>query len=144
MTDTPAKRSRHGLTRAMVRIKLDGMGAIDKRMAAGRDLLQWKNDLLAALGGSENVTPQKMALVDLACRTKALLDHADAYLLTQRSIINRRKKAFLPIVAQRQTLVGSLSSLLGQIGLERQEKPVKPLSDYINEREAVAEGDSAE
>jgi hypothetical protein len=112
-------RTRHGLNAAMTRIKLRGLSAIDMRTVAARDLIAWRQELLNALGGNDNVSPQKWALIDLAVRTKALIDHCDAFLLAEPSIINRRRKALLPLVAQRQTLCDSLSRLLSQIGLER-------------------------
>ncbi len=132
------KRSRHGLNRAMVHIKLRGLQGIDRRTSAARGLLQWRAQLIVDLGGVENISSQKAALVDLAARTKALLDHADSWLLGQGSIINKRKKSLLPVVMQRQTLCDSLARLLAQLGLERQAKPIPALKDYIE-----AKGSSA-
>ena len=130
------KRSRHGLNAAMVRLKLKGLNAIDRRTITGRSLIAWRDELLAALGGPGNVSPQKTALVDLAARTRALIDHADAFLLGEPSILNRRKKAFLPIVAQRQSLCDSLARLLGQLGLERVPRAIKPLAEYIRDHDS--------
>jgi hypothetical protein len=127
-------KSRHGLNAAMARIKLRGLSGIDKRTAAARALLRWRAELLTDLGGEENISAQKMALVDLAARTRILIDHADAFLLEQPSIVNRRRKALLPIVTQRQTLCDSLARLLNQLGLERIPKPVPSLAEYIERK----------
>ena len=116
--------TRHGLNRAMVRVKLRGMDAIDHRTGAARALLQWREQVISDLGGLESLSATKLALIDAACRTKALLDHADSFLVAERSVINRKRKAFIPLVGQRQTLCDSLARLLNALGLERVAKPV--------------------
>src|SRR6266481_1001122 len=133
------KGSRHGLNRAMTRIKLRGLEAIDHRTAPARALLAWREQLITDLGGLDALSAQKLALVNLAATTRALIDHADNWLLSQPSIINKRRKAFVPIVAQRQALCDGLSHLLGQLGLERQQKPIKSLQQHIAERDREKE-----
>src|SRR5713226_3812575 len=96
--------SRHGLNAALTRVKLRGLEGIDRRTSAARGLLQWRSQLVADLGGIENLSTQKLTLIDLASRTKALLDHCDSWLLGERSIINKRRKSLVPLVLQRQTL----------------------------------------
>jgi hypothetical protein len=138
------KRLKPGLRAALTAIKLRGFAGIDRRTVAAQSLLRWRGELIRDLGGIEGISAQRMALVELATRTRALLDHADAYLLAQPSIINRRRKALLPIVQQRQQLADSLARLLGQLGLERVPKPIKSLQEHIAEREREREkGDAA-
>jgi hypothetical protein len=138
------QRSRHGMTAPMARIKLRGLHAIDTRTIAARSLLDWQKRLIADLGGVDAVSSAQSALVDTAVRTKALLDHADAFLLSQKSIINRRSRSFYPIVRERQALADSLARVLGQLGLEKHEPPaglalesfierVKPIDDSDDE-----------
>jgi hypothetical protein len=129
-------RSRHGLNRTMTRIKLQGLDVIDRRTAPARALLQWREQLITDLGGLEHLSAQKLGLVELACRTKAIVDAADAWLLSQPSIVNKKRRALLPIVMQRQTLCDSLARLLSQLGLSRIPKPVRSLVEHIAEREA--------
>lgn len=71
------------------------------------------------------------AVVDLAVRTKLLQDLVDAWLLQQPSLVNKRKKALLPVVSQRQGLADALSRYMGQLGLKRTPKPVPRLAEYI-------------
>ena len=132
MRDT---RKKHGLTTLMRRVKANGMSAVDGRTVAARAVLQWKSELLAALGGVESVSPQRLALVEMAIRTRLFVDHLDAWLMQQGSLINRRKKTLLPVVMQRQTLCDSLARLLGQLGLDRQARPVPALSEYLRAKE---------
>ena len=63
-------------------------------------------------------SPQ-LALVDLAVRTKLLVDSVDAYVLTMPSPVNRQKRCLHPVVRERQTLVNQLQSLLRDLGIQR-------------------------
>lgn|SRR5512144_2931354 len=85
------------------------------------------------LGGESNVSIQQRTLIDIAAKQKLLLDSIDAWLLT-RSIIDKPKKALIPVVQQRQDLADSLARYLGQLGLERRSK-IKTLSDLIADEE---------
>jgi phytoene/squalene synthetase len=130
------QRTRHGLNRQMARIKLKGLGVIDRRTAAARELLQWRAQLLTDLGGEDSISAQRRALVETAARTKAIIDHVDAFLLSLGSLVNKRKRSLYPVVAQRQSLCDSLSRLLGQLGLERIAKRVPSLQEYIAAKES--------
>lgn len=138
MTDPLQRRHRHGLNTLKARVKCRGLGAIDRRTNAARGLIAWRNELLAALGGSEAVTPQRAALVDMAVRTRLYIDHVDSFLMEQPTLILKRKRAILPVLRERQCLVDSLARLLAQIGLERQPKAVPSLAEYIARRESAS------
>jgi hypothetical protein len=131
MTNPTKPRSRHGLNRVLAAVKLKGLDGIDRRTSAARALLRWREKLIADLGGIETISSQRLILVDVATRTKALLDHVDEWLLSQRSVVNRRARALLPVVAQRQALADSLARALGQLGLERVEPPGQPLTEFV-------------
>ena len=127
----PRTYSRHGLNALKAQVKVRGLQAIDKRTAAAQALIAWRSELLTDLGGEENVSAQRLALVDLATRTRLYVDSLDAWLMEQPSLVNRRKKAVLPVLRERQQLVDSLARILGQLGLERRAKPVPALSEYL-------------
>jgi hypothetical protein len=127
----------------MARIKVRGLASIDMRTVAARDLIAWRNELLAALGGTENVAPQKLALVDMAVRTRLYIDHIDAFLMSQGSLVNRRRKAILPVLRERTQLVDSQSRLLQQIGLDRVEKNILNAERLAEIESVLAERDPA-
>ena len=77
---TTKRRPRTGLNALKARVKVRGLAAIDRRTAAARALLAWQDEVVAALGGEENVSPQKRALVELTCRQKLYIDHLDGYI----------------------------------------------------------------
>jgi hypothetical protein len=131
-----ARRSytRHVLTAPMVRVKLAGFSAIDRRTAAARETLAFRRELIAAQGGDTALSPQRRRLTDMAVRAALLLDHVDAWVLGQRSLVNSRTKALLPIVVQRQSLSDHLAKLLDKLGLDRVPQKVTDLASYVEQR----------
>jgi hypothetical protein len=69
--------------------------------------------------------------VEEAVKTKLILDSVDAWLLTQPTLINRKAKAVLPAVRDRQALVSTLRALLGDLGLKRRAKALPSLGEYL-------------
>src|SRR5262249_36922437 len=81
------QNSQHGLNRLTSTVKALGGRVIDRRTALGKSLARWRDDLLVDLGGPDAVSVQERAIVDLAVRTKLLLDSIDAWLLVQPSLV---------------------------------------------------------
>lgn len=123
--------SKHGLTRLKRAVKDLGGRVIDKRTSLGKALAAWRAELVADLGGEVSV--QEQAIVDLAAKTKLLLDSIDAWLLIQPSLINAKKRSLLPVVRERTQLADALARYLGQLGLKRRSKPVPDLAKYLAE-----------
>ena len=105
-----------------------------KSTALGRALHEWRTSLIFDLGGEDVVSTQQLALVELAVRTKLLVDSVDAYVLAMPSPVNRQKRALFAVVKERQALVGQLQSLLRDLGLERKARDVQDLDSYLRER----------
>jgi len=105
-------------------VKSLGGRVIDQRTTLGKALAQWRQELIEDLGGPEAVSTQKQALIDVAVKTKLLLDSIDTWLLKQPSLVNARRRAVLPVVLQRQHLAESLARSLTQLGLERRTKTI--------------------
>ncbi len=110
------------------RLTLRGMSAIDRRSAPARATLAFRSELVAALGGEADLSPQKRRLTDMAARAALLLDHVDAWLFQQRSLVNARAKTLLPVLVQRQALADHLIRLLDKLGLDRLPQKVGPTS----------------
>jgi len=125
------KKTRMGMHAFKAKIALKGLQAIDGRTAAARYLLRWKEELTAALG---DPSPQQLALIELCVRARAVLDHIDAYIMEQPSLINRRHRRVLPVVEQRTKIADHLAKMLAQLGLERIPKPVPTLQEYLAEK----------
>lgn len=133
-------RVKHGLTVMKRAVKKLAERTIDGRTTVGKALGQWRGDLIADLGGRENISTQQAAIVDLAVKSKLLLDSIDAWLLTQPSLIDKRRRALLPVVRERQQIADALARHLGQLGLERRVRRVPSLGEYVAQRYGANDG----
>jgi hypothetical protein len=123
--------TKHGLIRLKRAVSTLGNRAIDRRTSVGRALAAWRGELLADLGGIEAVSTQELALVEEAVKTKLILDSVDAWLLSQKTLVNKRAKSVLPAVRDRQALVSTLRGLLSDLGLKRRGKAMPSLGEYL-------------
>jgi hypothetical protein len=128
--------SRHGLNVLKARVQVRGLTAIDMRTAAAQALVAWRRELFTDLGGEDACSAQKKAIIEIATRTRLYIESLDAWILEQRSLVNYKRKAILPVVLQRQTLADAFARYMAQLGLERKQKPVPTLKDFILEVEA--------
>src|SRR5947199_5046963 len=112
----PARRAyaKHGLVTLKATLRPLGPRVLDRRTHMGRALAAWRADLVRDLGG--DVTTAQAAIIDMAVRSRLLLDSIDAWLLAQPSVINKRSRSLFPIVKERGALVSQLQSLLRDIG----------------------------
>jgi len=111
-----------------------GSRVLDRRTSLGKALAEWQSELLADLGGADVVSTQQLALVELAVRTKLLVDSVDAFVLSLDCPVNKKKRALHPVVRERQALVAQLQSLLRDLGLERKAREVADLTAYLAQR----------
>jgi hypothetical protein len=117
----------------MVRVNLKGFTAIDRRTVASRSAMAWRSELLADLGGAESLGAAKMALIESATRTWLYVQHLDAWLLEQGSLVNGRRKGVHAVVKERLLLVESLQRTLVALGLDRAQ-PKAPSLEEVAER----------
>ena len=122
---------KHGLTVLKRAVNTIGNRLIDRRTVTGRALAQWRTDLIADLGG--DVSTQQSAIIELLVKSKLILDSLDVWLLTQETLINKRKKSLIPAVMQRQQLADGLARYLAQLGLDRKRPPQKSLQEILDE-----------
>jgi hypothetical protein len=131
MADDVKERTRYQLRQLKGRIRLRGLHAIDKRTGAARELVEWRAGVIAAMGGEENISSMKMAVIEEATRTRAYLNHIDAFLLSLESVIDRRSKKLRPIVEARMRIGEHLMKQMDRLGFERVPKPVPTLAEYL-------------
>jgi len=109
----------HGLYSMKRAVNELGLKGIDGRSSVGRALSKWRSDLIRDMGGEESISTQQEAMVDLAVKSKLMLDSIDAWLLQQQSLVNKRKKSLLPVVRERTQLADALARYLLHLGLEK-------------------------
>jgi hypothetical protein len=122
--------SKHGLTVLKRAVNTIGNRLIDRRTVTGRALAKWRADLIADLGG--DVSTQQSAIIDLLVKSKLIIDSLDVWLLSQETLINKRKKSIIPAVMQRQQLADGLARYLAQLGLARRTK-VQTLQELLDD-----------
>jgi hypothetical protein len=105
-----------------------GTRLIDWRYRVGRELAKWQAELIADLGGPQELSTQKRVIIDLCLRSKLLIDSIDVWLLQQKSIINKNKRTLIGAVKERQAIADGLTRNLQLLGLDRKAKPA--LKDY--------------
>ena len=111
--------SKHGLNTLRRSLKYSGNALTSRRYKLGRLLWEWRQELIRDAGGEGAISTQQLAVIDLAVKTKLLLDSIDAWLLMQPSLIDKRRRALLPVVRERQALADALARYMGLLGLER-------------------------
>src|SRR6266705_5617330 len=58
----------------------------------------WRVHTIATqLGVRHDLTPQRLRLIDMAARASVMLDHVDAWVFAQRSLVHKRTRHLLPI-----------------------------------------------
>jgi len=80
-------------------------------------------------GAGTAIGSRPRLFISLAIKTKLILD---VWLLQQPSLIDKRKRAVLPAVRERQSLADALARHLVMLGLECQRK-VKSLGELLTE-----------
>ncbi len=110
---------KHGLHALKNAIKeANGQGDwLESLGEVGVALKACKADLIADLGGVVSV--QEVAVIDLATRTRLMLESVDRWLLQQPSLVNKSRRQLFPVVLQRQQLADSLARYMTTLGLER-------------------------
>ena len=129
---------KHGFNTLKSAVLTLGKRAIDGRSAVAEALKRWRLELVADLGGLDNLSTQQDAIIDLAVKQKFLLDSIDAWLLTRDTLVVGRKKSptLVPVVTQRQQVADALAKYLNMLGLERRHK-VKTIHDLLNGHDEV-------
>jgi hypothetical protein len=125
------------LTRVLRTIPLDDL---DGRSEAGVFLRRTREDLADQL---VDVTPAQQLLINEAARTALIAQALGDYIARQETLV-RADASLLPVVIQREQVVGNLVRILLALGLKRGAKPVQPFQQFLAERGAkvVAQRDA--
>jgi nitric oxide reductase activation protein len=107
-----------------------GARAIPGNTKLGYALRAWRKELIADLGGEDNVSVQQRTIVELASTTKLMISSVDAWIMSQPSLLTR-ERTLIPVIMQRQQLANSLTSMMAQLGLQRRHK-VKSLHEILS------------
>jgi hypothetical protein len=124
---------KHQLTPILKAVKRKGLSAIDQRSSLAKATGKLRSELVADLGGEENLSVQKHKIVDEFLKRFVMLESIDAWIFRQPALMNKRSKALYPIVIQRMTIGDGMLRCLRELGLERKAKQVPSIEDYLNQ-----------
>ncbi len=108
--------------------------ALDGRTTEARLVREIELELCSALGGEDEVSPQRRMLIQRAAILQLQLSALDSFVLTMPSLVHRKRRALHPVVREAAALAQTLTSLLQAIGLDRKPRPVDSLADYTRRR----------
>jgi hypothetical protein len=113
------------------------MQHLDGRSALSQSIAKYRAELLASLGGADNLSSMEHTLVEMVSRDWIMIQHIDAYLF-QTGIFNKKRRQAYALTVQRMQIADSLTRRLQALGLQRRAKQVPSLSDYLANGKAVA------
>src|SRR5262245_41464041 len=147
----PAKKAKrayqqHGLTALTRTRSAPTLRELDGRSSLALELKAERQELIAALGGSSDISPQELAIIEMIAqkriRRKPIQEWA---LLNRDALFNRRKRSLAPIALQLEQLEESEVRLLKELGLKRRARQVPSLADYMaNGKPAVNTADTTQ
>lgn len=122
----------HGDTLLKRAVKELGAKALDGRSTLAIELKQERRELIAALGGPSDISPQEMAIIEMIAMKRIRRKPIQEWVLLNRDrLFDRRKGVVRQILLQVEALEESEVKLLKELGLKRKPKQVS-LSDYLN------------
>ena len=112
-------------------VKTLGSRTIKQRTKGGKALAAYRDDLIADLGGTENLSRQEHLLVEEVIITMLLLSSVNAWLLAQKTLVSKKTRGVIAAVRDRNSLVLTLKGLLESLGLKRRAKPLPSLAEIL-------------
>jgi hypothetical protein len=123
----------HGDTLLKQAVSKLGKKALDGRTTLAKELETERRELISALGGLSEVSPQEMAIVEMIAMKRVRRKPIQQWALLNRGrLFDRRKRSLVPIALQLEQLEESEVRLLKELGLKRRAKQLPSLTEYLN------------
>jgi hypothetical protein len=114
---------------------LRGLAAVNRKTKAAKEIVKWRADLIAELGGDAGMSPTRLTRIETLVRTKLLLEHCDAELLEHVSLFGRKghlRPAAKVILQERNRMADALERGLAALGTSRAKgTPLPSLDDLV-------------
>lgn len=133
-TDRGTYTPTHGVYQATRILNELGIGALDGRTRIAREVAEWRDALVADLGGEQAVSTQQLGVVEQACRIRVIIDVMDSWLFGGDGRILNEKGRPHDLLATRRRYASVLLDILRALGLERRRPLPEDLTAYV-ERE---------
>jgi hypothetical protein len=108
---------------------------LDKRTTHYHTVAAWRNEIIVALGGLDELSLRQLVIVDLVMSMKVLMDRVDAEWATQEPILTGRH--IVGYTRVRQQLDDALDRYMGVLGL-------KPSAGFFRARSGNGAGKRAQ
>jgi hypothetical protein len=152
----PPKGNQNRLTHGLVKFEKEvkrrsrrGRSLIDRRSTAGRNAVAIGDQLLADLGGEENVSTAKLMLIEMVRRDVYFLDEQDRRIFkyiydanTKQPQSKKNPKYISQLYSYRQGAANNLSRNLLALGLEKAPPRTKSLQEILDEPEESDHGNT--
>ena len=129
------RRPRTGLLALKAKVMLRGLAVVNRRTKAARDVVKWRAELVAELGGEPGMTAARLTRIETLVRTKLLLEHLDAQLLEYDTLFSRKRGTLRPqvkaILTERNRMAEALERGLAALGATRAKDTVLPSLDDL-------------
>jgi len=100
-----------------------GKRTLDRRTSLVKELEAEQRELVQALGGASEVSPQEKAIIDMIAQKRIRRRIASQWcLLNPEKLFDRKKRSMTPIAMQMEQLEESEAKLLDKLGLKRRAK----------------------
>jgi len=113
------------LARVLKTVPLD---TIDRRSQAGVFLRRVRDDLTDQLGSP---TPAERLLIHEAATSALIARVTGEYILSRNTLVRDGGAELLPVVLQREVVVGNLGRTLRLLGFHRRKEPAMTLDQYL-------------
>jgi hypothetical protein len=114
---------------------LRGLAVVNRRTKAARDVVKWRAELVAELGGESGMTAARLTRIETLVRTKLLLEHLDAQLLEYATLFSRKRGTLRPqvkaILTERNRMAEALERGLAALAASRSKGTVLPSLDDL-------------
>lgn len=132
---TKATSTTHGLGVLKQAVKALGARVLDGRTTLAKELEAERRELIQALGGPTEVSPQEMSLIRMISEKRIRRRIAAQWaLLNPDKLFDRRKRSFAPLALQLEQLEESEARLLEKLGLKRRAKLIPDLASYLTKQ----------
>ena len=148
----PPKGNQNGFKHGLVALRNQihrrtrrGRSLIDRRSTAGRNAFAMRQELIADLGGTEELSTAKLALIEMIARDTYFLDEIDRRIFraiykasaTERQLERLGKtkhpKLIATLYGYRQSAANNLARNLLALGLEKAPPRQKTLEEILDE-----------
>jgi hypothetical protein len=100
--------------------------------AGGIQLLERRNELVEHCGGEPHISAITRRVIERTCFTEYLIDHLDFYVIQLGPhIVNKRRRAVLPILLERNRMIDTLLKLYDKLGYSPTARPIPSLQEYL-------------